>query len=71
MNSTHLLEGALTAHSFRVLVRWYLSLVVQKEIQDVIFTEAPAAPDSVADDDSFPREPVDGLDVNFEQFCYL
>lgn len=70
-NSLNLLEGALAVHPFRVLARWRLFLLVEQELQDMALTEAPATPDSVSSNDSFPRQPIDGLDVDFEQLRYL
>ena len=37
----------------------------------MVFAEAPATPDSVSRKDSLSRQPIDGLDVNFEDLRYL
>ena len=63
--------GALSSYRRRVsaLGRFFLRLAY--EIQDMVFAEAPAATDSVSRNGSLSRQPIDGLDVDFEDLRYL
>ena len=63
--------GVLSSHRRRVSALGWFFLLLAYEIQDMVFAKAPAATDSVSRNDSLSRQPIDGLDVNFEDLRYL
>ena len=63
--------GVLPSYRRRVPALGRFFLLLAYEIQDMVFAEAPATPDSVSRNGSLSRQPIDGLDVDFEDLRYL